>query len=77
MKGVFSQTIFFTQVCRQLHLYRFVNEDSFLLLDLLGWEKVDLNIFLQPYDTWRNFAKFDNFCVMVENLSLLNDNVER
>ena len=61
----------------QLDLYRFVNKDSFLLLDLLGWCKDDLAIFLQPCNTWRESAKFDHFCVMVENLSLLNDNVER
>ena len=65
------------QVCCQLDLYRFVNKDSFLLLDLLGWGKDDLAIFLQPCNTWRESAKFDHFCVMVENLSLLNDNVER
>ena len=65
------------QVCCQLDLYRFVNRDSFLLLDLLGWCKDDLAIFLQPCNTWRESVKFDHFCVMVENLSLLNDNVER
>ena len=54
-----------------------MNKDSFLLFDLLGWEKDDLNIFLEPCNTWRESDKFDNFCVMVENLSLLNDNVER
>ena len=65
------------QVCCQLDLYRFVNKDSFLLLDLLGWCKDDLAIFLQPCNTWRESAKFNHFCVMVENLSLLIDNVER
>ena len=60
-----------------MQLHRFVNKDSFLLFDLLGWEKVDLNIFLEPCNTWRENAKFDNFCAMAQNLSLLNDNVER
>ena len=44
------------QVCCQVDLYRFVNKDSFLLLDLLGWCKDDLAIFLQPCNTWRDSA---------------------
>ena len=46
-------------------------------MDLLGWRKEDLNVFLQPFDTWHTSEKFQHFCVMVQNLSLLNDNVER
>lgn len=65
------------QACQGLELWRFVNKDSFLFMDLLGWRKEDLDIFLQPYDTWSSSEKFEHFCVMVQNLSLLNDNVER
>ena len=36
-----------------------------------------MNIFLQPCDTWRTSEKFEHFYVMVQNLSPLNDNVER
>ena len=66
-----------TQASVNMELWRFVTPDSFLLLDLLGWTKADLEIFLQPCATWRNAEKFNHFCILAENLSLLNDNVER
>lgn len=66
-----------TQASRNLELWRFVNADSFLLFDLLGWSKEDLDLFLQPCSTWRAAEKFNHFCVLAENISLLNDNVER
>lgn len=60
-----------------MELWRFVNRESFLILDLLGWSKPDLDIFLQPCATWRDDERFNKFIIMAENLSLLNDNVER
>ena len=66
-----------TQACCDLELWRFVNLDSFLILDLCGWTKADLDIFAQPVDSWQNSTKFQDLCLMVQNLSLLNDNVER
>ena len=66
-----------TQASRNLELWRFVTPDSFLLFDLLGWSKEDLDLFLQPCSTWRAAEKFNHFCILAENISLLNDNVER
>ena len=54
-----------------------MNADSFLLFDHSGWTKEDLAIFSQPCNTWETSDKFRQFCDMVENLSLLNDSVER
>ena len=60
-----------------MELWRFVTPDSFLLFDLLGWSKEDLDIFLQPSSTWRAAEKFNHYCILTDNISLLNDNVER
>ena len=64
-------------MCSELQLERFVNADSFLLLEHCGWSKEDLAIFRQPCSTWDTSDKFTDFCEMVANLSLLNDSVER
>ena len=55
----------------------FINADSFLLFDLCGWTKEDLAIFCQPCTSWPESDKFNQFCDMLKNMSLLNDNVER
>ena len=60
-----------------LQLEHFVNTESFLLFEHCGWSKEDLAIFGQPCSTWETSQKFTEFCDMVANLSLLNDNVER
>ena len=66
-------------------LDQFVNEQSFSLLDHLGWEKDDLELFGHPFCEWeenqdfRNFLRFVNGSVedAMGGMTLLNDEAER
>ena len=63
----------------------FVNEQSFSMLDHLGWVKEDLEVFSRPFHEWQEKEEFRNFVTFVngsfENaisgMSLLNDEAER
>ena len=55
-----------------------VNKDIFLILDHLGWEKEDLQVFEMPYNTWRESShKFEKLYHFLSGLILLNDTTER
>ena len=66
-------------------LYQFVNEQSFLMLDHLGWDKEDLEVFAHPFHEWGENDDFKKFCIFVNGsvedaiggMSLLNDEAER
>ena len=66
-------------------LDQFVNEQSFAMLDHLGWDKDDLEVFASPFCQWeenqdfKNFLKFVNGSVeaAIGGMTLLNDEAER
>lgn len=63
----------------------FVNEQSFSMLDHLGWDRDDLEVFNRPFHEWEEDEGFNNFLIFVNGslndtivgMSLLNDEAER
>ena len=66
-------------------LDQFVNEQSFAMLDHLGWDKDDLQVFGRPFCEWEENQLFNIFLTFVNGsmedaiggMTLLNDEAER